>query len=201
MARKKLADLIKEGCVLEDVFGDHHLILKIPGPDGRSSQDRLGVYDTRKDKLVLGIGYERWTHDDYSRKEEVYRFYRPDNRVDFFGTVTGKVILPRNYDDVDHLGDGFYRIVQDGKCSLYNAADKKTVIPSIYDNIYKLEDNLFIVCKDEKNGIIDITSGETILPIKYDEIEETGESMLCRIKKSEEFSLFNLKTKKVSSFV
>ena len=158
-------------------FGNHIWIL--------NSQTRLHYVQTLDGKVLLdwkdGVtDLERW-----SDASGYFRIVR-DGKA---GLVDGdcRFVLPCDYEDAGHFGEGLVPAKQDGKWG-FVTLDGKWPIPAVFDEARSFKRGCAPVRKDGKWGFID-KSGKAATPFAYDDVKDVRDGHF-RAKVGEKWGLF-----------
>jgi hypothetical protein len=105
--------------------------------------------------------------------------------------ISGEIILPVEYDEIESFRDGLSRVKKDGK---YGYIDTKgdIVVPVIYDEIgwRNYVEGMMSVEKDGKWGIIN-TKGDIVVPVIYDDVGWGFVECLLRVRKDGKWGFVN----------
>jgi hypothetical protein len=107
-----------------------------------------------------------------------------DNKTKFgFISNKGKILIPAQYDEVDYLSTGYFRVRKDKNYGIVSTAGKE-IIPTIYNGgiiIYDTkifngevkDKDKFILVKDKKYGVVD-ENNKTLIPCEYNYVSMSG---------------------------
>ena len=98
-----------------------------------------------------------------------------------------RFVLPCDYEDVGHSGEGLIPAKQDGKWG-FVTLDGKWSIPPGFDGARSFKRGCAPVCKDGKWGFID-KSGKAATPFAYDDVKDVRDGHF-RAKVGEKWGLF-----------
>ena len=126
--------------------------------------------------------------------DERFKTYYIDGRKGFVDSVTGEILVPCSYDDVDYFREGLARVKKNGKWGFIDKTGKE-VIPCSYDSVWNFSGGFTMVKKNSKYGFIDKT-GKEVIPCSYDDVDYFREG-LARVKKNGKWGFIDKTGKEV----
>ncbi len=118
-----------------------------------NSTDSITQQDTEQNS---DSGDEEYSFEYQGRK---YMYLIKDNKAEITDSITGKVIIPDDFDFIVYPGEtyaGMVEVCKDGKYGLYSFPEGKEILPAEYDAFYPAYDNRILAYykKDNKYGYI-----------------------------------------------
>jgi hypothetical protein len=179
-----------EAYYIHNSYRDRNLVIAYKGNDYDNRRYALLEYFSKK-KITPFI-FENISYSSYEGEKAQVKLNGKYGVID----LKGKMIIPCIYDEMSTVtidGQIYFIVNKNSRQGVINDQNE-VVIPFEYDNINRSYSSVIhlVVTKGNRSGVLNFVSRKMIIPLQYDHIEVLGSSNLIKVKRGNEFTLFNM---------
>src|SRR5687767_3982580 len=179
-----------EAYYIYNSYRDRNLVIAYKGNDYDNRRYAMLEYFTKK-KITPFI-FESLSASFYEGEMAQVKLNGKYGVID----LKGKMMIPCIYDEMTSVtidGQIYFIVNKNARQGVINDQNE-VVVPFEYDNISRSYSSVIhlVVTKGSRSGVLNFVSRKMIIPLQYDHIDVLGSSNLIKVKRGNEYTLFNM---------